>query len=265
VSLPPGTTIDATNPNEWVFPVGTRFWKEFADPGVGRRVETRLWQKVSSNFWVHATYAWNADESRAVRTPGGDIPLGDGSYHIPTKDECEKCHRGRSEHILGFDQVSLGLPGASGLTLAELDRQRLLSPPVASTALTIGDDGTGAAAPALGWLHANCGTTCHNDNPGATAYGAKMRLRLDPRQLDGRSLADIDVLRTTVGVTVNAPNWNGRVRIVPGDPAGSLLYDLITHRGTGDQMPPFASRLVDAAGTALIAEWISRMSPPPVE
>jgi hypothetical protein len=260
VALPPGTTIDTSNPNEWVFPVGTRFWKEFSHQG--RRIETRLWQKVNRTFWVHATYAWNADESGAVRTPGGDIPLGDGTYHIPTRDECEKCHRGRGEHILGFDQVSLGLPGATGLTLAELDRERLLSPPVAATTLRIGDDGTGAAAPALGWLHANCGTTCHNDNPASTAFGSKMRLRLDPRQLDGRDLSAVDARATTVGVTVNAPNWNGRVRIVPGDPVGSLLYDLITHRGTGDQMPPFASRLVDPHGTALIADWISRMSPP---
>lgn len=244
-----------------MFPVGTRFWKEFAQDG--RRIETRLWQKLRSNLWVHAAYAWNQDESAAMKTDGGDIPLGAGSYHIPTRDECEKCHRGRSEHILGFDQVSLGLPGATGVTLKTLNAERLLQPPVAATELEIGDDGTGAAAPALGWMHANCGTTCHNANPVATAYGAKMRVRLDPRQLDGRSVAGFEALTTTVGVRVNAPNWNGWVRIVPGDPAGSLLYDLITHRGTGDQMPPFASRLVDQAGVALIAEWIRNMPPPP--
>ena len=32
VSLPPGGTIDTSDPDRWVFPVGTRFFKEFAAP-----------------------------------------------------------------------------------------------------------------------------------------------------------------------------------------------------------------------------------------
>ena len=27
IYLPPGTTIDAADPNDWNFPVGTKFWK----------------------------------------------------------------------------------------------------------------------------------------------------------------------------------------------------------------------------------------------
>src|SRR6476661_6140131 len=130
------------------------------------------------------------------------MPIGSGTYHIPTGDECEKCHRGRSEHILGFEQVELGLPGASGITLADLVSQGRLSVPPATTALAIGDDGTGAAAPALGWLHANCGITCHNGNTNAIAFPSGLRFRLDPTQLDGRSSAGFDPLRTGVGVAV---------------------------------------------------------------
>ena len=33
IYLPPGTTIDTTNMDEWVFPVGTKFWKEFSVDG----------------------------------------------------------------------------------------------------------------------------------------------------------------------------------------------------------------------------------------
>ena len=29
ISLPPGTSIDASRPDAWEFPVGTRLWKEF--------------------------------------------------------------------------------------------------------------------------------------------------------------------------------------------------------------------------------------------
>ena len=256
ISLPPNTKIDATDPNEWVFPVGTKLWKEFSRNG--KRVETRLWQKVRDRFWVSATYAWNEDETAADLSNGGDIALGDGAYHIPTGSECEKCHRGRNENILGFEQVSLGQSGATGLTLRQLVVEGLISPVPASTSLTIGDDGTGAAAPALAWLHVNCGVTCHNRNSNSIAYGAGMRLRLDPTLLDGRPVTDFDPLKTTQGVTVNAPGWNGQTRIVPGDPAHSLLYSLISHRGPNVQMPPS----LRTSSTWITSPWSKRGSTP---
>ena len=260
VLLPPGTIIDSGNPSEWVFPVGTKFWKQFSVGG--KRIETSLWQKVRSDYWVHAAYAWDAGETAAVQTKGGDVPLGAGTYHIPTDDECEKCHRGRTEHILGFEEVELGLPGATGITLADLVARGLLTAP-RRTSLTIGDDGTGAAAPALGWLHANCGITCHNGNSNAIAFPSGLRFRLDATQLDGRSSVDFDARKTGIGVAVNAVNWKGQVRIVPGDPAASLLYYLISHRGPGMQMPPIATRVVDEANVALVGRWIASMPPLP--
>jgi hypothetical protein len=263
IALPAGGIIDNSNPEEWIFPVGTKVWKEFSRGG--QRVETRLWQKVRNGYWVDGTYVWNADESAGVLGGGGDIVLDDGSaYHIPTQDECEKCHRGRTEHILGFEEVLLGLPGATGLTLDTLVQQGKLSAPPASTTLAIGDDGTGAAAPALGWLHVNCGVTCHNDNSNSTAYAAGMLLRLSPAELDGRAVdATFDPVRTTVGVVVGTPNWSGQTRIVAGSPQQSLIYQLISHRGMGMQMPPIATNLVDEANDARIAAWIAGMPPAP--
>lgn len=222
-------------------------------------METRLWQKVASNFWVNAVYVWDRAETGATRTVGGDIPPGAGSYQVPTQEECEKCHRGRTEHILGFSAVDLGLEGAAGITLQSLAAEGRLRPAPPATRLTIGDDGTGVAAPALGWLHANCGNTCHNGNSLSAAFGAGMRLRLDPTELDGRALNWSDPVVTTVGVAVRNVNWTGRVRIVPGDPTDSLLYDLISHRGMGQQMPPFATDLVDAPNVARVGDWIARM------
>ena len=236
ISLPAGQKIDNSTADEWIFPVGTKVWKEFSKDG--KRVETRLWQKVSATYWVDATYAWNADESAATRSDGGDIPFDGGTYHIPTSDECQKCHRGRTDHILGFDQVLLGIAGATGLTLGQLIAEGRLSNPPAQTPLVIGDDGTGLAAPALAWLHVNCGTTCHNRNSNATAWSTGMFLRLDPTQLDGRSVKGFDSLTTTIGVPAVTVNWIGRTRIIPHDPVNSLLYQLISHRGTGNQMPP---------------------------
>ncbi len=265
IRLPPGQIIDNSNPDEWTFPVGTKVWKEFSRDG--RRVETRLWQKAATNYWVDATYAWNADESSAVQSPGGDIPLGTGTYHIPTPDECQDCHRGRTDRILGFEQVLLGLAGATGLNLDQLIAEHRLSTPPTSTPLVIGDDGTGLAAPALAWLHVNCGTTCHNRNSNAMAWSTGMFLRLEPTVLDGRSVAGIDSLTTTIGAVAVTPAWTGQTRILPGDPAHSLLYKLISHRGTGDQMPPIATSVVDEADIPLVEAWIEEMAvaSPPID
>ncbi len=272
IQLPAGTQIDVSDPNEWSFPVGTKVWKEFSKGG--KRVETRLFQKIDNgppSIWAHATYAWNADESEAVASGGGDFTLADdgGAYHIPTFAECEKCHNGRTDHLLGFEQVSLGQQGALGLTLAELAKEGLIAPSPAQTQLTIGEDATGVAAPALAWLHVNCGVTCHNDNSSATAYAVGMRLRLDPALLDGRPLTTsaFDPLRTTLGVAAYSPGWTQPVlwtRIVPGDPAHSLLVQLISNRGTnnpvGGQMPPIASSIVDTDDVAKVVAWIGMMS-----
>jgi hypothetical protein len=176
-------------------------------------------------------------------------------YHIPTIGECAECHQGRPDKLMGFEQVSLGLDGATGLTLTVLANEGWLSPVPSLTHLTIGDDGTGHAAAALGWLHINCGVSCHNADPGATAFPAGMVLRLDPTALDGRASNGFPSIRTTEGVLAHVMKGT---RIVPGDPSSSLLYELIDERGTV-QMPPIASLLVDVPDVALVATWISAM------
>jgi hypothetical protein len=88
-----------------------------------------------------------------------------------------------------------------------------------------------------------------------------MRLRLDPAELDGRSVTGFDAYTTNVSVPVTTASWLGHTRIVPGHPEQSWLYSLITTRGQGMQMPPFATSKVDAVDSALVGEWIRRMPP----
>jgi hypothetical protein len=262
IELPPNTQIDISNPSEWTFPVGTKLFKEFRVDG--QRVETRMFQKTESNFWVYATYAWNSDDSAAPIDFGGPVPVGDAgaTWNIPTNDDCDQCHRGRQDRILGFEQVGLGLPNAQGLTLATLAEMGLVTPAPASVSLTIGDDGTGLDALALGWIHVNCGVTCHNANPSAAGFGAGMLLRLDPTQLDGSapSATSWDILRTTLGVPCISGGLVGQPRIQPGNAAHSVLYQLVDERGTL-QMPPIASAVVDTTDVAVVASWIQAMIP----
>ena len=259
IELPLNATIDISNPDEWTFPVGTKLFKEFRIDG--QRVETRMFQKTAASFWVYATYAWNGDDSATINY-GGPVAVGDGgTWNIPSNDDCNDCHKGRQDRILGFEQVSLGLPGAQGLTLAQLAAEGLVTPAPASVSLTIGDDGTGIDPIALGWIHVNCGVTCHNANPSAAGYGAGMLLRLDPTQLDGRppNAATWDVLKTTLDVPCVSGSVAGQPRIVPGDPESSVLYQLIDERGTL-QMPPIASVLVDVPDVAVVHAWIQAMA-----
>ena len=260
IELPPGKQIDVSNPNEWVFPIGTKLFKQFTYEG--KRVETRMFQKIATNFWVHATYAWNADDSAAAISYGATVPVGadGGTWVIPTSDDCDSCHRGRSDRILGFEQVSLGLEGATGLTLLQLVVQGLVTPAPTQVNLRIGDDGTGLDGPALSWLHVNCGVTCHNANENAQGYGAGMRLRLDPTLLDGTpARATWDPLQTTLGVPCVSGSVQGQPRIVPGDPSASVIVQLTTQRGIL-QMPPIASRVVDMADVATVIAWIGHLT-----
>ena len=260
IALPDGTTIDGTSPNEWTFPVGTRVWKEFRLGS--KRIETRFFVKLRPTYWAHATYVWNGDESDAIRSFGADIALAGGAkYHVPSPTECDQCHKGRTDRILGFEAALLGLPGATGLNLAALAAEGRITPAPSATTLAIGDDGTGADAPALAWLHVNCGVSCHNGNSNATGYGTGLRLRLDATQLDGRPASGWDSLTTTENAAARSPAWNGEVRIVPGDPDASLLVRLVGTRSSDGQgqMPPLATREVDQADLAAIEDWIRKM------
>src|SRR5262249_29683559 len=48
ISIPRGTRIDASNPDAWEFPIGTRLWKEFS---FGERTETRYIERISDGSY----------------------------------------------------------------------------------------------------------------------------------------------------------------------------------------------------------------------
>src|ERR1044072_5189450 len=118
ISLPAGSAIDASDPDAWAFPVGTRLWKEFSF--AGQRVETRYMERRPDGQWLYAAYAWSADgrEAQRVSAKGrrGAYPLGEGRSHtIPGVSDCKVCHQGGRTEVLGFSAVQLSAqrdPGA---------------------------------------------------------------------------------------------------------------------------------------------------------
>lgn len=275
VKLPAGATIDATDPDDWTFPVGTTLAKEFAIDG--KRIETRFFRKDGVG-WHHASYRWNEAETEAVRIDQGErIALPNRTpYEVPKSADCNFCHAGRKEPVLGFEPVSLGLASAMGVTLAALVAAGRLSPAPTRTALAIPDDGTGKLAAAAGWLHANCGH-CHNEAPKAGAYGAKLKLLLRATELappDGgvASAGALAVLRT--GVCVASERFDDAaganfLYVRGGEPAKSLASLLAGARAAPgqesilNQMPPLVTHAVDPIGHAALDAWITARPPCP--
>jgi hypothetical protein len=254
IYLPPGTQIDTTNMDEWVFPVGTKLWKQFVVNGV--LTETRLIHKTGPGTWYPTTYHWAPDGTSAVELTTGAINVADSGYEIPSQPKCRQCHQGRQDFVLGFEAVSLSSPGASGMPMATLVTNNLLTAPPTSP-ITV--PGNTVESTALGYLHTNCGITCHNAGSGL-AGSTGLYLRLNVGQLGSVAATD------TVTTSWNIPTRGYHAvpdRIAQCNPQSSCVYFRLSQRdgfgdaGPGTQMPPIDTHQVDPAGVAIVAAWIN--------
>jgi hypothetical protein len=241
--------------DEWVFPTGTKLWKEFRL--AGRRVETRFLEKTDARTWFRTTYAWSDDEARATELTSGAENVRGTTYGIPTQAECTTCHKGRKDGVMGFEAIALSTPAASGMTLQELVSEELVTNPPARS-LDIPGNATERAA--LGWLHMNCGVACHNPSPASEAGWTGLHMRLGAGAL--ASVQATDTWTTAVGAVAGFQPIKNQLfyRIAPGDVARSLIPFRDGNRSDpAIQMPPIATRLVDQDGLALVKAWIVSM------
>ncbi len=243
----PDCEIGTTDMDDWVFPVGTRAFKEFT---VGAtRIETRLIHRTGpgpDDFW-YATYLWQDDGLDAQLVRDG-VPDAKGTtFDVPSGDACFACHQAAPWRLLGFGAIQLSHQNG-GTTLASLTAEGLLSTP-GETLYTVPNEG--GAAPALGYLHVNCGN-CHH--PGFKTF-AFFSTRLEVAQTTaGETFAYTEGILGTIhgnyGVGVTDI-------IVPGDPAASAMSARMASRIPEMQMPPLGTEDVDAAGLAIIDAWIA--------
>lgn len=264
ISLPPGTKIDTTDMDEWTFPVGTRIWKEFrlplGDAGTETRIETRLLWKLSTTQWYRTTYRWSADgESSATEEINGEMDAGGTGYEVPSVAECNACHNGRLDGVLGFEAVALSTAGATPVTMQTLAADGLITTAPSSPIVI---PGNAVESAALAYLHTNCGTACHNANGAASFTQFYMRL-------DVGTLASVQTTNAyTTGWNVATTNFfidSGPTdRFHACDLAESCAYFRPDHRdglnGTpaGTQMPPIDTHVIDDAGVSAIAAWITQ-------
>jgi len=267
IYLPPGTSIDTTDPANWIFPVGTRFWKEFRFKG--RKVETRFIWRAAPEQWVFASYAWNAGGTDAVLAPADGVPgaadIAPGRSHtIPGTGDCQACHGTRHPGPLGFNALQLstdrdpqaihGEPlAADSITLATLAAERRLSPArpewIAAPPRIRTDNPRTRAV--LGYFAANCGT-CHNHNGDLTYRGPSLK---------HNDLGDGDAVARAL--LAQATTWQ-----VPGRPDGSTrMLDAFTpdasailvrmrSRQPSTQMPPLGTVMRDEEAIAAVTAWL---------
>ena len=267
IYLPPGSKIDTSDMDQWSFPVGTKVWKEFSFGG--KKVETRYFEKVGVatidggvGQWIWGTYQWSGDQSTALEVRNGVDDAGPNDYYIPSHGDCNSCHNGgKRDRLLGVEAIGLGVAGATGETLAQLETEGRLTDAPDASIINLPDDGKGAAA-ALGYLHMNCGVTCHNDNPNALCVGSGLFMRLSATDvLAGQAVTATPTYVKAVGVqpSIYTTEFSdgGWDRIKSGHPEQSEIPTLDSRRGTADQMPPLATHVADEAGVGLVQTWIA--------
>ncbi len=265
VSLPANSKVDVSKPDAFEFPIGTQFWKEFTiqdGQGGSRLAETRLLRKATADDWVYTSYVWNEDGSAATQQNDGVRDLFGLSYDVPTRDQCAECHQGRSDFVLGWDVLMLG-PGAKGVTLATLTAENSITGTLPSPILSI--PGNAVEQAALGYLHANCGVSCHNRNDDAKGKISGLFLRLDAGTLGSVQSTDAFVSgmnkppNQNLPTAITNPASGVYVDIRPLDLERSLLLARMKIRADG-QMPQIATRVVDQTGVDAVTAWVMGMT-----
>lgn len=268
LSLPARGRIDASDPNVWDFPPGTRLWKTF---GYRRPVETRMIERLADGRWRFAAYVWDGDGRDATLAPEdglrglavADAP--GGRYDIPSREDCLACHGGSRVPVLGLSLVQLSAGGdaetrhaaGAGIDLAGLVRQgKLASLPAELLRQPLRIPAANAdERDALGYLHGNCGH-CHNRSGLGVPVALDLAIGWREGRLDAATvLASAIDRRARYAPAGQAPG----TLLVPGDADASLIPQRMRTRDPRLQMPPLGTRSVDAQGLALVERWINTM------
>ena len=258
--------------NHWLFPVGTRMWKEFTIPsanaGGATRVETRLSHRFGPNEtdWIFATYQWPANDpnpppSAATRVTDGVTNANGTQHDIPAVAACPQCHGSLVEKVLGFGAIQLS-HDLGGVTIQGLaDAGWLTHPSSASGQLArngFDPPGTQQEQRALGYLHANCGNCHHVGTMFGGATPARMRLMVG--FLD--TVQQTDTYASLVNVPTVRTGFVGCDRIEPGFANFSEIIMRMNRRDVpppGLQMPPLATEQVHGAAVTQLTAWINAM------
>ena len=264
IVLPVGETIAVGDAGELEFPEGTLLLKTFSfefvadDPESLRPVETRV--MIRREFaWEFHSYQWDETGTDAELLDAGKtvtLPLDSGAlaYDFPSRSECRYCHSAATPGPLGPRLDQLAREVDYGHTVAD-QLQAFESIGLFGSALpeitpmASPDDETAAAeARARAYLHSNCGH-CHRPG-GWVPPDLDMDLRFETAT-EQAALCDTPT-------QYDIPWFPYDVRVAPGDPENSAIWQRLSTRGLG-QMPPIATQTIDPRAT-VVREWIAGLT-----
>jgi uncharacterized repeat protein (TIGR03806 family) len=254
LALPDGTWMTADATGRIAFPSGAVLVKTMRL--AGQPVETRLLMNHPDTGWAGYTYEWSADGTRATRVRGGKTRFIAGQDWIyPSEGQCFQCHTAAAGIVLGPEVAQLNRPHyypATGRTANQLDtlaRVGMLAGVAPATTLMPLPDPAVAyhtlEQRARAYLHANC-ANCHRP-AGPTPSAMDLRYQA-PLAIGTTRTCNVMPQSGDLGIA------NARL-VAPGDPARSILLQRVTRRDAHG-MPPLGSSLADAAGAALLRDWI---------
>lgn len=246
LSLPEGTSVDSSDPGNYMFPIGTLLSKTFSfrtpsSPDRAVPVETRL-LRLGAEGWEYFAYGWDeageeAERLELRRAETREV-LGDADqvipHAIPSRLECRQCHESSASAVLGVSELQLAASGS-----LDALAPRLAPPPVAPYA-ALPEHGPLTTA-VLGYFTGNC-VHCHNGSNGA-ASSFDLRAAVALENLVNRP-------------TASSATSDG-IRVVVGEPEQSVLYQGL-RGGALDvkDMPPLGVAARDERGIALVRDFI---------
>jgi hypothetical protein len=268
--LPTGKKINTTDRNLWDFPVGTMLFKTFSfkDPAMGgkdRPVETRLIRRLNDTAatrteqWEFLIYEWSEDAKSAtlIANPRNPKPrqvvIGGQTitHEIPSRTNCRQCHIANFATVIGFDELRLNGPRASGgmNQLQEVIGKGFLTVTPPTPFATITDTNMQRRA-VREYMHANCGH-CHNGGMTVEEVTRVFDLREKAFEMN----------------TINKPT-EGRtkpgLRIIPGRPDDSILYQAFSREMNEpelNRMPLVGVQVADMPAVMLLRQWILSLPP----
>jgi len=259
VWFPEGRQIDTRDPDNWVYPVGTRVWKTFLVDGV--KIETRLLEKRRSDTgldgWSFRVFVWNEAQDAVTEIMDGMENAMGTDHDVPTIEQCVDCHaeefRGPVDVLRSVTAIQLN-NDSSAFSLDDMMAEGLLSHEVSRVDAQIPGDGIERAA--LGYLHANCGH-CH----GGTSPQVGLDLWVDVGLTD---VEETSAYQTALGVDSRFTLGEAVLRVAPGHPERSTVFVRAMMRNTEPdenvQMPPLGTEVPDESGLAALEAWIAGMS-----
>jgi uncharacterized repeat protein (TIGR03806 family) len=273
----PNEKVKYSPTGDWIFPKGTVFVKTFelqddaGNPGIKRRLETRLLVCDSAGGVYGVVYKWRLDNSDAdlistsrteeiaIRTAAGEVRK--QTWYYPSRPDCLACHNANTSGVLGVKARQMNRsftypPGVTDNQLRAWNHAGLFTPEVNDAdlatlpTLAAADDAARTVQDrARSYLDANC-SQCHRPGGTVAYFDARYDTPLERQGLiDGPVLIDQGIDRPRV--------------ISPHDTWRSIIYMRVN---TVDdiKMPPIARETVDQEGVKLLQDWITSLPGRPV-